>query len=549
MEKDKVLYTQRGNNPRPWKRRDGKEKNTLIGNKNWHETSCTGWLVKKNKDNPDYTRERARNTCNSLAKQDGNRIAALQLELNELNEDIRRLDLQLKGVDTSAEQEIEELAEERQACVNQVNLMHEWYLTGLKGYSRKIISTSSDAEVFTLSNCYNAEESLSQCSGLEDKSTSFLNDLLAKEVANLDTQNLTDSVRKGRKKALEAVYQQRKQVCSDWCFEYQEPHFFDQIRVLDQYIYGTAAQWPDRNYSLTDCNYMINILRIPPPALGRCASFSNSEEDQSMLAAEKIDVVNALTIQNVTRPNGLAYRAGKDNPDTIRCSVRLKPDYKDSTFELRWVVNGSPRNSLGLFSNTNRSMAKEATLVLSDDIYEGDTIGCQIAPLGSEGEFVQKRYSDTIIITDGPTRSAVKTISSDVNKRSILYWLVTAIGVFIPLISLIYKWSAPEDLKKYYSSEYQNDPTTSAEGIRSVLKIGKEAFNDESMDTERIERSSNGPIVEHTTHNPRNDTHIDEVTHVPTATQSAFSSQSSLLNDTVSFDDNDEPYDDNGTYR
>ena len=69
------------------------------------------------------------------------------------------------------------------------------------------------------------------------------------------------------------------------------------------------------------------------------------------------------------------------------------------------------------------------------------------------------------------------------------------------------------------------------------------------MDTERIERSSNGPIVEHTTHNPRNDTHIDEVTHVPTATQSAFSSQSSLLNDTVSFDDNDEPYDDNGTYR
>ena len=239
--------------------------------------------------------------------------------------------------------------------------------------------------------------------------------------------------------------------------------------------------------------------------------------------------------------DGLAYRAGSENPDTIRCSVRLKPDYKDSTFKLRW----SSMVHLGILLDSSQiptaAWKRLRRLSLGWHLW-GRHIGYQIEPLGSD-EFVQKN-TDTIIITDGPTRRAVKTISvTSTNGPSCIgchKWCIH------PLISLIYKWSA-EDLKSCYSSEYQNDPTTSTEGIRSALKVGKEES------TRNLWHKSNRaltkwPIVT-TTHTPRNETRIDEVTHVPTATQPAFASQSDSSNDTVSFHDNDEPYDDNGTYR
>lgn len=403
-------------------------------------------------------------------------------ELQKLREDYKAATLKIADKETDLKQlekKLEKLTDKKsklakayQACESEVNLMDEWYTTGLKGYSRKIISTSSDAEVFTLSSCYDAKESLNQCADLEDQSADFLDIKFKERKAQLRDEGLETHILEARFKALSAVFERKKQYCTDWCFEYQEPHFFDQVRVLDQYVYGTSVQWPDRNYSLTDCHYMINVLRIPPPALGRCASFSN-EGDVSNQDSESNNMINAVTIQNTTRPNGLAYNAGSDSPDTLRCSVRLKPAYEGSQFELRWVVNGSPRNSLGLFSHTDPTLKSTAELILSDDVYAGDTIACKATPLGSNGAFAQSKVSDTIEVTSGPTRTAVKTISSDTNKRLVLYWLVTLIGVFIPLISLIYKLSAPEDLKKYYSSKYQNDPTSSAEGIRAALKAKK----------------------------------------------------------------------------
>ncbi len=524
MEKDKVLYTKRGNNPRPWQRRDGEKKGTLIGNKEWHETSCAGWLYRKKiVEDESYTKTDARNACNGLARQDGTRIENLKVELSELNEDIRRLELRLKGVDTTGEDEIEALAEERQACINQVNLMHEWYLNGLKGYSRKIISTSSDAEVFTLSSCYNAEETLNRCADLEDKSTTFLNNLLQKELTSLDEQNINDNVRSGRKKALEAVFQQRKQICSDWCFEYKEPHFFDQIRVLDQYIYGTAAQWPDRNYSLTDCHYMINVLRIPPPALGRCASFSKEENDADPLAEKREDFVNAVIIQNKTHPNGLAYVASPTNPDTIQCSVRLKPNHKDAIFELRWVVNGTPKNSLGVFSNTLDGYDNFASLTLSSNIYKGDTLACQATPIGDNGEYVKAEFSDTVEITAGPTREAVTTVSTDINKRWWLYVMVTCIGVFVPLISLIYKMSAPKDIHKYYSTRYQLSTSHAVEKISAHISQAP-AENDKSM--EPVE-----PVTNHssTWTSTESEEHIHPVHPVLSTTEDHITSSLSAI--------------------
>ena len=185
---------------------------------------------------------------------------------------------------------------------------------------------------------------------------------------------------------------------------------------------------------------MIDVLRIPVPDDGRCSAYAPDVD--LVEATAKGEFINAVNIKNKDSEEGVVNTVG----DKLECSVRLKQGKEDILYEIRWVVNGAPKGNMGVFSQKNNKRPT-ATLDTSNGIYKGDSISCQVTPLNAKGEIAKAVKSSTITINKGTARPHIKTESADAETLDEQYFLVMAIGMFIPLVSLLFKMVAPKDLK------------------------------------------------------------------------------------------------------
>ena len=88
---------------------------------------------------------------------------------------------------------------------------------------------------------------------------------------------------------------------------------------------------------------------------------------------------------------------------------------------------------MGLFQQNSNTLRSSAVLDLTASIYEGDKIACQITPLDDNGEYAKSKRSPAVTVDVGEERIEHKDPNEDAWKLRMIYYLVTFIGMFIPL--------------------------------------------------------------------------------------------------------------------
>ena len=469
---------------RPLEEKPGQKVWTMKDGLDWAKSErCTNDYMDKKKTYGGLSYAEAKVKCKSLVitRQErvdflNKKIADIQGVINKKKKDAAGLVVEGEKADATRS----ELVKLNDECKKEVGKMENWYADGLKGYSRKLTSTSTESSVFTLTNCYNTSDVLKSCgtyrdglkeTSLEQKVSEYLDAKLKKQLEALDVEKQaqmatapanSESLKNAfdaQKKAITALNEKKKQICSDWCFEYKPPNITKQILALDHMRFGEAPKWPEyQNYSLKDCQIMIDVLRIPVPDDGRCSAYA-SDVDLVEVTAQGA-FINAVNIVNNDSKEGVVNTIG----DELECSVRLKQGKEDTLYEIRWVINGAPKGNMGIFSKKTRP---SATLDTSKGLYKGDSVSCQVTPLNQLGEIAKPVKSSTITMNKGPARPHVKETSADAKALDEQYFLVMVIGMFIPLVSLLFKMVAPKDLKNYYSVEYQDADTSKT--LRKIM--------------------------------------------------------------------------------
>lgn len=476
------------------RRPNGAKINTILGSLSWAKDDCTTYYMSDKAGK--YSLKDAKIRCKSIrstreAQRDflHGKIAQVEVTLKKKKQEAGFVSADADKIDETRI----EMAALKDSCASEVAKMESWYEDGLKGYSRKLTSSSAGSNIFTLSNCYDTKDELKSCgsyrdglteTSLEKKVSSFLDEKLQKQLTNLDaakTAQITsnpenaDALGKAFKvqsDALHSLTEKKKQICSEWCFEYRDPNFWEQIGALDHLIYGKKPMWPEgQNHTLKDCQIMIDTLRIPTPDNGRCMAYSPDVDVVTNKA--KGDFINAVIIKNLTHLDGVENEVG----DQVECSVRLKQGEEDTLYEIRWVINGAPKGNMGVFSKNKRAAA---SLDTNNGIYKDDSISCQVTPLNDAGEIGKIVSSNTITMSKGTDRPDIVGVNEDADKMRAQYWLVTFIGMFIPLVSLLFKLVAPKDLKDYYSVKHQGKDTSKT--LRKIIHPNSPDEGDEEND-------------------------------------------------------------------
>jgi len=381
-------------------------------------------------------------SCNSEIRQLEKQRDDIEFEIGQANKSLG-----------SISQDLDDTKEKSEQCMNLRDATEEWYNKGIENYARKLNSTESNS-AFTMDGCL-AKKSQELVDGIQE--TQLCSELNASVEAYFKGQ-----IERTEDTCQIEELKRKRNLCSAWCFEYTAPDFWERLIVLDDIIHGKPPRWPaNREFSESECQEMIGNLKFERPRTGRCATYAVKSTGLRDIQQEGTqELLHTVVIES---------SAG--NQVSIGDSLQCRPFYLDENLpsiqsQIAWEVNGVQKGSKTAPLRFNDSENNMRSSFDSCGLKNGDTISCRVFPsYVVEGKVVagKSMLSDNVQLKGQNLAANCQSIASteeillndDSKKLWWMYWLVTCIGIFVPMVSLLFKMVSPRATIDYYSLRWQ----------------------------------------------------------------------------------------------
>lgn len=172
------------------------------------------------------------------------------------------------------------------ACTQEANTYSDWLDTILPVYAEKLNTSDLGQDSFSLPHC--TEKGLEK---LEAQKNSRIQEFKTEEEqkiapfeANSQAAIAIQSKFETRRNIVNTLYENKIETCTTWEFNYAPPPFFSRLRILSRIINGIPPQWPEREYSETECTIMLDTFKYPTPNEGICTSTAKDSTDNGLQA-------------------------------------------------------------------------------------------------------------------------------------------------------------------------------------------------------------------------------------------------------------------------
>ena len=431
---------------------------------------CERWFTKKKEKDP-------QKICKKLTRTRKNEYdrKGLRKKIKELKSEITIVEEEMKKIQPQS------------ICSNfkdKLALYEEQFKDNLDGYARDLLEVTDDTP-FTLGSCLptGSDKKYNSCaqmnadirSKFDTERTEKMNEVtrlqskIKKEKnrgADQETINKLELEKACEELVIDRIINFSRNRCMSWCFQYKEPGFFGQLSNMIDVINDIDPRWPEASFKTSECKTMIEDLKFKRPPTGDCQDYKPEEDlDVEQEDSQVNQMVKNVVIVNKDDEKNTLFPLVENQTLTLQCKVKFltsDPD-KKQLYSVSWVKNGQPRARTIEYDMANAAKEIPELTVTAATFNPKDTIRCTVYP-SLDDELGKPKSSDPIELSGDENLKEdeeeqgrfffglLKSSGDDrADRMKLIYYLVTMIGIFIPLISLLFKLVAPKELSNYYS--------------------------------------------------------------------------------------------------